>query len=86
MDQEKMKMVYTIVERGANKAHWVRVGVGFVNQDGSINLKLDAIPTNGTLQIREWEPRDERSSGGNAGGYPPRDQDGRGARPARPPT
>ena len=31
---------------------------GSVNRDGSINLRLDAIPTNGTLQIRDYEERD----------------------------
>ena len=62
-----MKVVWTVVERGTSngavKSYWTRVGVGFVNRDGSINLKLDAIPTNGTLQVREWEPLDRRSEG-----------------------
>ncbi|HLK37649.1 MAG TPA: hypothetical protein VKU41_12905 [Polyangiaceae bacterium] len=55
-----MKAVYTIVERGQGKSHWVRVGVGFTNQDGSLNLRLDAIPVNGRLQVREWEAYDRR--------------------------
>lgn len=55
---DSMKMVYTVVERGPGKSFWTRVGVGFVNRDGSINLRLDAIPTNGTLQIRDYEERD----------------------------
>ena len=64
--QRKMKVVYTIVDRG-QKSYWVRVGVGFENQDGSLNLKLDAVPTNGTLQVREWEPREDRGDfGGSA--------------------
>ena len=54
----KMKTVYTVVERGEGKSFWNRIGTGFVNRDGSINLKLDALPTNGTLQIRDWEPRE----------------------------
>jgi len=56
----KMKAVYTVVNRGEGKSLWTRVGVGFVNQDGSWNLKLDAIPTNGTLQVREWEGQLDR--------------------------
>ena len=48
--------VYTIVDRGAKK-YWVRIGTAFDNRDRSINLKLDAIPTNGTLQIRDREER-----------------------------
>jgi hypothetical protein len=58
-----MKTVYTVVERSPGKSHWTRVGVGFVNRDGSINLKLDAVPVNGTLQIRDWEPADRLARG-----------------------
>jgi hypothetical protein len=54
--------VYTIVERGERgvaKSYWSKVGIGFVNRDGSITLKLDALPVNGTLQIRDWEERED---------------------------
>lgn len=54
-----MKAVFTVVDRGAGKSYWTRVGIGFVNRDGSITLKLDAIPVNGTLQVREWESRED---------------------------
>lgn len=77
MDQQrKMKVVYTIVDRG-QKSYWVRVGVGFENADGSLNLKLDAVPTNGTLQVRDWEPREERDFGGRDREREGRDRDGR---------
>jgi hypothetical protein len=58
---KNMKSVYTVIDRGQGKSIWVRVGVGFTNRDGSLNLRLDAIPVNGTLQVREWEPGDRRS-------------------------
>ena len=61
--QKKMKTVYTVVDRG-QKSYWVRIGVGFENHDGSLNLKLDAVPTNGTIQVRDWEPREEGDHGG----------------------
>jgi hypothetical protein len=61
---KQMKVVYTIVERSQGKSFWTRIGVGFVNKDGSIQLKLDAIPTNGTIQVRDWEPRDDRQGSG----------------------
>jgi hypothetical protein len=57
-----MKVVFTVVERSPGKSFWTRVGVGFVNADGSMNLRLDAIPVNGTLQVRDWEPYDRRGS------------------------
>jgi hypothetical protein len=77
---QTMKAVFTMVDRGGGKSHWTRVGVGFVNRDGSITIKLDAIPVNGTLQVREWESREDwarRPGDGDGDGAPPR---GRGRR------
>jgi hypothetical protein len=66
-----MKTVFTVVERGQGKSIWVRIGVGFVNKDGSLNLHLDAMPTNGKLQVRDWEPFDRRADNpGGPGPYP----------------
>lgn len=63
------KVVYTIVTRERDgQKFWLRVGAAFRNRDGSINIKLDAMPTNGELQIR-----DQRS-----------DRPDRGAEDARP--
>ena len=58
MDQSKLKIVYCITKR-ENKSYWNRVGVAFVNNDGSINVKLDAVPLTGTLQVRDYSPRDD---------------------------
>jgi hypothetical protein len=71
---ESMKVVYTVVDRGPGKAFWTKVGVGFINRDGSINLRLDALPTNGTLQVRDWEERDgaQRPQDGPSPGSMPR--------------
>jgi len=55
-----MKTVYTVVEGSKGKSYWIKVGVGFLNKDGSINLKLDAVPVNGTLQVRDYEPREDQ--------------------------
>jgi hypothetical protein len=62
------KAVYTIVNRGGEKKFWVRVGTAFVNRDGSLNVRLDASPTNGELHIRDAEPFNPmaRRSGGEA--------------------
>jgi hypothetical protein len=57
--------VYTIRRReNVQKAIWVRVGVAFLNQDGSYNLYLDATPLDGKLQMREW--KDELQPGAGA--------------------
>jgi hypothetical protein len=60
MNQSKMKIVYVISDRG-QKSYWNRVGVAFVNHDGSINVKLDAVPVTGELQIRDYVARDDTS-------------------------
>ena len=46
------KSVYAVIERGPKK-HWLRVGMAFVNRDGSLNVRLDAMPLSGQLQIRD---------------------------------
>jgi len=58
MNASKMKVVYVITERN-NKSFWNRIGVAFVNHDGSINVKLDAAPISGELQIRDYTAREE---------------------------
>lgn len=50
------KAVYTIVERGAGRRFWVRIGAAFTNRDGSIAVRLDAFPADRTLQIRDPFP------------------------------
>ena len=61
MDSKQMKVAYVITERG-DKSYWTRIGVGYVNRDGSINVKLDAMPVGGTLQLRDWTPRDDQQA------------------------
>jgi hypothetical protein len=54
----KMMLVYTIVEKeGMEKSFFVKIGACFHNRDGSLNVYLDALPTNGRLHIRE-KPED----------------------------
>ena len=57
MDTNNKKAVYTIIERHegeAKKSFWVRIGAAFTNRDGSQTVKLDALPVNGVLQVRDW--------------------------------
>ncbi len=70
-----LKAVYTIVEREGTKGNrWVRIGIGFVNNDGSINVRLDAVPINGRLHVRDHQKKEksefeqqQEDSGRNAG-------------------
>lgn len=52
--QARMMEVYTVVDKeGTDKSFWVRIGACFTNRDGSFSVLLDALPTNGKLQIRQ---------------------------------
>ncbi|WP_394823235.1 hypothetical protein [Pendulispora albinea] len=51
-----MKIAYTVSER-QGRSFWTRIGVGYINRDGSINIRLDAMPVSGNLQLRDWTPR-----------------------------
>jgi hypothetical protein len=53
-----MKIAYVVTQRGTNK-YWTRIGVAFVNKDGSINVKLEAVPVSGEIHVRDYVPRDE---------------------------
>jgi hypothetical protein len=53
--------VYTIVERERDgHKFWLKIGAAFQNRDGSLHVKLDAIPTNGQLHIRESKSAEDR--------------------------
>ncbi|MBW2190524.1 MAG: hypothetical protein JRG93_13210 [Deltaproteobacteria bacterium] len=38
------------------------MGAAFVNRDGSLSVRLDAMPVNGELQIRDYQPREARET------------------------
>lgn len=64
----KLKAIYTIVEREGASSRWVRIGIGFVNSDGSINVRLDAVPVNGRLHVRDHQRRKKEKEGMEEGG------------------
>ncbi len=57
-ENKGLQAVYTIVKKPDGKELWLRIGSAFPNRDGSLNVFLDAMPINGKLQIREYQPRD----------------------------
>lgn len=56
---KNQKAVYTVIDRNG-RPHLLKLGVGHVNEDGSIDLELDAIPTNGKLHVRDVAPSEHR--------------------------
>ena len=56
MENSKYKFVYVVTSKGERK-FWTKVGIAFVNRDGSLNCKLDSLPVDGELHIREPLPR-----------------------------
>jgi hypothetical protein len=41
---------------------WVRAGTAFVNKDGSLNVKLDVLPLDGRLHVRETPERSDNAA------------------------
>jgi hypothetical protein len=55
---KRVQAVYAIVAKPDGREFFMRVGSAFANRDGSTNLLLDAFPTSGRLQIRDYQPRE----------------------------
>ena len=61
-DSKPYKVVYGVVKReGMEKSFWTRIGAAWENRDGSVNVKLDFLPTSmeTTLQIRDPRPSED---------------------------
>lgn len=58
------KAVYTVIESSGRSERplWLRIGTAFVNRDGSLNVKLNALPVNGTLHIRDVDQKEPEPS------------------------
>ena len=57
--QKKTRLVVsTPCKRESGKTWWVEVGNAHMNKDGSMNIYLDALPTNGQLQVRKVEVKE----------------------------
>lgn len=65
-DESKMLICYHINERG-DRSYWTRIGVAFQNRDGSFNVKLECVPVNGELHIREYVPMADNDSDDSEG-------------------
>lgn len=63
-ENRNLQAVYTVVKKSDGKDLWLRIGSAFPNRDGSMSVLLDAVPTNGKLQIREYQPREHSTSRG----------------------
>jgi hypothetical protein len=57
-NRSRMFKVISPIEKKTGGTYWMRVGTGFANKDQSVNVYLDAMPFNHTLQIREMDEED----------------------------
>ena len=73
MAAAKLKIAYHIKkEEGREKSFFNRIGVAFVNKDGSLNLMLEYLPLptvnkDGTVEpmtinIRDYEPKEKKDA------------------------
>ena len=59
------KDVFVIIDKGeGKKSFWHKIGVAFVNKDGSLSVHLDSLPMTGKLQIRDHVERSDNQGGG----------------------
>ena len=62
---------FNIIEReGLERPYWQKIGVGWVNRDGSINVQLDSLPIAGKVQLREYKERADKPVAGAQGAMP----------------
>jgi hypothetical protein len=40
-----------------SRSRWTRIGVAFKNKDGSLTIKLDALPVSGIIQVRKEQEK-----------------------------
>lgn len=45
--------VYTASQPESMRSTWTRIGTAWTNRDGSITLRLDALPVSGVLTVRD---------------------------------
>jgi len=57
---KQMKKIVGAVDRNG-KTWWTSLGVAFVNDDGSLNLRFDYLPTSPgtTVQVRDFDEKDD---------------------------
>lgn len=64
--EDRIKHVFTVVEKeGEEKNRWVKIGIGFINKDDSINVYFDALPLNGMINIRDPLNKNTKNHGGD---------------------
>lgn len=59
--------VFTIIANKdpEKKGFFMKLGTAWQNKDNSFNVKLDALPTNGELHIREFVAKEDREGFGD---------------------
>ena len=64
---KKPWIAYNIIDKpGLRSRIWSRIGMAWLNRDGSINVVLDSFPLGGRIQLRE-DDRERRNEARGAG-------------------
>ncbi len=59
-DVFSIKEVTAEQKSAGRKSFWMNVGTAWQNQDGSLNVTLQAFPVDGKLHIREYVAKEDR--------------------------
>lgn len=68
-------IAWSIVERRGAAPVWIRCGIARVNRDGSVNVRLDALPLSGELHLRAAGTQLNRALPVGEPARPARDED-----------
>jgi hypothetical protein len=55
-------VAFCVVEHSGDESEWIRCGRARLNRDGSLSVKLDALPRNGEVQLRPSDESSDRTS------------------------
>lgn len=55
-NNKSVKAVYVITKNNG-RTFWTKIGIAFVNRDGSLNVKLNSLPIDGEMHIRDMEDK-----------------------------
>jgi hypothetical protein len=60
IDDKKFWVIYNVIRRPGKPEIWQKIGVGFTNDDGSLNLRYDSFPVFGKCVLKRRDQIKQR--------------------------
>jgi len=58
-NKPKYEIFHVRDSNNGGKGYWTKIGAGFENKDGSVNMVFDCIPVDGRCQLRVRQEKQE---------------------------